>query len=105
MILLKRINDINSMDENVNLNNILKQKKKNPYRVSAGLKLAKHNRLKTLDLKKSDKKYYYIAVPAILLILYFSFRKSSTEYSIENKYSNDKKSKSDLDKKETIFEI
>ena len=74
---------------------------KKPGRVTAGKKLSEFNRLKKLDMKKSEYKYnyYYAGIPIGILFLYLLFRKSDNKKYTAEKYipkSDTKKSEHEV---------
>ena len=99
--IIKLNDDFKANDDNINLDNVKKIYNKNPGRVTAGKKLAEHNRLKKLEIKKPSFNYYYIAIPSVVLILYFIFKKDDSIYNDEKLSDNKKISK----KREIVFEI
>ena len=88
--IIKPTDDFKTNDEFIKEEDIKINRKKNPGRVTAGKKLAEDNRLKKLNIKKSSFNYYYIAVPSVVLILYFIFKKDNSIHNDE-KLSDNKK--------------
>ena len=82
-------------------NNIIKENDiikepyvKKPGRITAGKKLSEFNRLKKLDIKKSENKYnyYYLGIPIVVLLIYFMTRKSDDVQKSDVIKSDEKKS-------------
>ena len=82
-------------------NNIIKENDiikepyvKKPGRITAGKKLSEFNRLKKLDIKKSENKYnyYYLGIPIVVLLIYFMTRKSDDVKKSDVIKSDEKKS-------------
>ena len=76
-------------------NDIIKEQYvKKPGRITAGKKLAEFNRLKKLDMKKSENNYnyYYLGIPVAILILYFIMKTSDKKKYVAEPKVETKKS-------------